>query len=362
MQNRTFALLLLGLTCGVLFINVTVYKFGFFWRGHQFFSVFNRISHTSLRDDSLQAVISPSVSCSGRDVELVICVPVKRDNSAKRVVIRQTWGSYGKYGGRYGVTPPTNTSSSFNNVPTKLGEIILVFFTGSPLSQSVDEEQTRLNEEAKTYGDIFQDTYIDTYENLTLKSISIIKWISKKCPNARYVVKVDDDMYLNIPLLITSLWTHADNVYSKRSHASNNTSTETYPPPFLVGYKNDGAKVIRNKKSKWYTSREAYADDTYPSYLSGTAYAMSGSAALKLYQTSLRVPLFWMEDIYITGLCAKVAQIPIIADFRFSFTKEPPHGCDFRKLISGHRYTVTQIKRIYKELNDPLLKCPSKRK
>ncbi|GFS19495.1 hexosyltransferase [Elysia marginata] len=346
-----------GLICGIL-LNVAVYKFGILWHHHQFFGVLNNITVTPLSDDSLQTAILPSVSCTGRDVELVICVPVEQNNSAKRDAIRQTWGSYGKYGGRSGVTHPME-DTSFEYMQIKPGEIILVFFTGSAPSNFTNEEQAKFHEEARTYGDIFQDTYIDTYENLTLKSISIMKWVSEECPNTRYVVKADDDVYLNVPLLVNSLWRHAKYVKRRLTQTSNISPNQTFPPPFLAGLKNNGARVIRDKKSKWYTPKEVYKDKIYPSYLSGPAYAMSGSAALSLYQASLRVPLFWMEDIYITGLCAKVAQIPLLPDVRFKFRKTPPpSGCAFRKAISGHGYTITQMKRIYNELNSRLLKCP----
>lgn len=365
MQNRTFSLLLLFLICGVLLINMTVYKLGmnFFWNGRHFFRVFRDVSDVPLRDDALDAVITPDVTCAGRDVELVICVPVKRDNSAKRDAIRQTWGSYGKYGGRSGVRVPAGSSGCLEvQTPegkVKTGEIILVFFTGSSPFPEVDGEQERLNEEAKIHGDIFQDSYIDTYENLTLKSISIFKWISKQCPNTRYAVKVDDDMYLHVPLLVTSLRSHAKTVYDSLLHTSNVSSdaAPVFPPPFMVGSKNTGAKPIRDKKSKWHVPVEAYKDDVYPNYLSGTAYAMSGAAALKVYSASRKVPLFWMEDIYITGLCATLAEVPLIADSRFSYGKLKPNGCTFRNSISGHRYTITQMKRIHKELNNPLLQC-----
>lgn len=39
----------------------------------------------------------------------------------------------------------------------------------------------------------------------------------------------------------------------------------------------------------------------YPNYLSGTAYVMSKSTALTLYEASLQTPIFHMEDIYLTG-------------------------------------------------------------
>ncbi|RUS74862.1 hypothetical protein EGW08_017386 [Elysia chlorotica] len=366
-MNRSYAALLGLLLVAVFFVNLFIYKYvfglGLSKAGDEDFDFSHNLSQTSLRPDVLRAAIWPAVSCAGRDVELVLCVPVKRNGFDRRAAVRITWGSYGKYGGR---STEGNGTASRNNhsslvIQTKNGtftpgEIILVFFIGSADSLSDENgEQKRIEREAKTYGDIFQDTYIDTYKNLTLKSISIINWISKNCPNARYAAKIDDDMYVNIPYLLSRLRDHA-----KKTSAAFSSPPENIlraPPPFLVGAINYGASVIRNKKNKWYTSKEAYQDELYPNYLSGTAYAMSGSAAPLLYEASLRIPLFWMEDIFITGMCAKVARVQLIPDAGFNFFKIKPEGCSFRTTISGHRYTIAQLKSIHKELHDPSLKC-----
>ena len=52
---------------------------------------------------------------------------------------------------------------------------------------------------------IFQDTY----HNLTLKTIMGLKWTSIFCSQARFVLKTDDDIYVNVELLSQSLITDA---------------------------------------------------------------------------------------------------------------------------------------------------------
>lgn len=44
-----------------------------------------------------------------------------------------------------------------------------------------------------------------------------------------------------------------------------------------------------------------FDDKVYPNYLSGTGYVMSIDAAVKLYNASLSIPLFHLEDVYLTG-------------------------------------------------------------
>ena len=159
-------------------------------------------------------------------------------------------------------------------------------------------------------------------------------------------------MYVNIPLLIRSLQDQTKIMDEELlSDVSLNRSVIQEPTvPFMLGLKQRKVKAIRNKKSKWYTSWELYSDRIYPDYLSGPTYAMSGPAALKLYQASLRVPIFWLEDVYITGMCALVANIPLIKDTRFSDIKTPLYGLAFRDRISAHGFTVPEIKIIHRQL------------
>ena len=48
-----------------------------------------------------------------------------------------------------------------------------------------------------------------------------------------------------------------------------------------------------------------FSRKVYPNYLSGTAYLMSRSTALSLYEASVKVPIFHLEDIYVTGILAE---------------------------------------------------------
>ena len=58
--------------------------------------------------------------------------------------------------------------------------------------------QEQLQSEADQYGDIVQEAFIDTYANLTVKSLMLLKWFTQHCDNTQYVMKADDDMYINL--------------------------------------------------------------------------------------------------------------------------------------------------------------------
>ena len=60
-------------------------------------------------------------------------------------------------------------------------------------------------EEYRTHGDIIQEDFVDSYMNLTLKTIMGIKWAQNYCSKASFILKTDDDIFVNIPLLMENL-------------------------------------------------------------------------------------------------------------------------------------------------------------
>ena len=71
----------------------------------------------------------------------------------------------------------------------------VVFLVGQQVNST---HQEQLQSEADQYGDIVQEAFIDTYANLTVKSLMLLKWFTQHCDNTQYVMKADDDMYINL--------------------------------------------------------------------------------------------------------------------------------------------------------------------
>lgn len=44
-----------------------------------------------------------------------------------------------------------------------------------------NDTQDRIIEESHTYNDLIQERFLDTYNNLTLKSVMMLKWINMNC-------------------------------------------------------------------------------------------------------------------------------------------------------------------------------------
>ncbi|CAK9301399.1 unnamed protein product [Gordionus sp. m RMFG-2023] len=116
-----------------------------------------------------------------RPIFLMAVVHTAPDHFNHRASIRETWGSIKKY---------------FNY------NLNVVFLVGTT---SIEHLQNQLVNESQTYGDIVQASFVDSYQNMTYKTAMGLKWISYHCPHAEFVLKIDDDIYVDIFHLISML-------------------------------------------------------------------------------------------------------------------------------------------------------------
>jgi Galactosyltransferase len=120
--------------------------------------------------------------------------------------------------------------------------------------------------------------------NLTLKAVAASRWIAVYCKRANYIMKADDDVFVNVFTLMR---------YIYHLFASGSRSR------LIHGYVWKHSYVER--VGKWavpFTDRSA---TFYPDYCAGLAYITTGDVARALYRMSLRIRFFWIEDVYMTG-------------------------------------------------------------
>ena len=65
--------------------------------------------------------------------------------------------------------------------------------------------QSQIEEESRKHGDILQVEMDDSYRNLTRKSVAFLNWVNTNCPHVDFVMKIDDDGYINVHNLATAL-------------------------------------------------------------------------------------------------------------------------------------------------------------
>ena len=126
----------------------------------------------------------------------------------------------------------------------------VVFLVGQQVNST---HQEQLQSEADQYGDIVQEAFIDTYANLTVKSLMLLKWFTQHCDNTQYVMKTDDDMYINLVKLYELV----------RANKK---------PQLLMGSLICNAIPIKDPYNKWYVPNYMFSARRYPNYLSGTGH------------------------------------------------------------------------------------------
>lgn len=137
-----------------------------------------------------------------------------------------------------------------------------------------------------------------------------IKWAADFCSVAKFVMKVDDDMLINSYPLINYL----DNLISTGRVQANTF----YCKPLIDG------KVIRDKFSKYYVSKNDYHNDTFHKYCQGMVYIFSGSMASQLSEQSLTTKYLPMEDLYVglLGLKLNFKFINVWENFYYEWYKK----------------------------------------
>lgn len=134
-------------------------------------------------------------------------------NWHKRNVIRETWGQ-------------------------KDSRARIFFLLGAVKSSSM---QTRLKQENNMFQDIIQGNFYDAYRNMTYKHTMALKWFVYNCPKLKYLIKTDDDVFVNTPA-----------VYDLLEAGFNDERN------LIFCYRIEEARIKRTYRSKWRVSTKEF--------------------------------------------------------------------------------------------------------
>ncbi|XP_068129590.1 beta-1,3-galactosyltransferase 1-like [Hyperolius riggenbachi] len=253
-------------------------------------------------------LINQPDKCKDRTPFLIMLVMGKVHDLEARHTIRATWGNESNYD----------------------VDVMTIFLLGFS-SFVPDRTQMLLEEESEAFGDIVQQDFMDTYYNLTLKILLGMEWVTKFCPNASYVMKIDNDMFLNVDYLVHKYLRPELPVREK----------------YFTGYVLNNTKPIRNSGNKWYVPEEIYPNDTYPPYCAGPGYVFSADMAKKIYDVSQRIRVIPMEDSFM-GICLYELHITITPFPQDVFSDLYTNDrCQLHKLIMAHHYSSDQLRTIW---------------
>lgn len=176
-------------------------------------------------------------------------------------------------------------------------EIRRVFLLGTlnnDAERRTHVSQNALLDESQRFNDILQGDFLDTYRNLTHKHLMGLRWTLNSCRHVKYIMKMDDDIVVNIYGMMENL---RSGIVEKDS---------------LTGYVLKNMIPVREPANKWYVSKMEYAGDTYPDFVSGWLYIMHPQVAKRLidYVESSN-EFFWIDDVFVTGILRHALNIKV---------------------------------------------------
>ena len=194
------------------------------------------------------------------DISLIILVHSHPEHFSLRNTLRQTWA-------RQVTEGEFKTRTVF-----LIGEVEQEDLSG------------RLEEEWRTHSDLVKGHFVDSYRNLTYKHLLGYRWVEEHCGLADFVLKSDDDQFVDTFQLPRFLGTFL-------------------PPPsqtwFLCNIQERAP--IRSEESKWFVSRAEWPESDYPPYCNGWAYVTSRPTVSRVLAWAEQQPYFWIDDLHVTG-------------------------------------------------------------
>ena len=214
---------------------------------------------------------NPENLCSeyqeNHNLRLLILVKSAASHDKLRHVIRSTWGQKVK----------------------EHNHLKFAFLLGySHLHREAVERESKLN------ADIIQENFVETYLNNTFKTIMAYNWAVEYCSQAKMVLFLDDDVYLNFHLLMH---------YLSKPSIKADTLFSGNISPFL--------ETCRAKELPWYMSWSDFPYDRYPDYLQGAAIFASIDV-VKLFQAAFPYVRFFILDDVFLGIVAHKLNIQLI--------------------------------------------------
>lgn len=257
--------------------------------------------------------------CRDRSPFLVLLVPVAPHEAAAREAVRRTWGSASQ-------------------------ETLTLFYAGLPDGGELSPMQEALEKESALHADIIQMNFMDSYQNLTIKTMMMMKWLATHCPNASYAMKVDADIFVNVFYLI------------QRLRSSPRLG-------FITGSVIRDGRPRRTPNSKWYVSEELYPEDSFPPYVSGAGYVFSSDLAGRISWASKFVRMVPLEDVYV-GLCLHVLgvrpvyshSLPFLRNL-FEIQKLEYDRCTFAQRVIVNGFKPSELLQVWQDFSKDHASC-----
>lgn len=232
-----------------------------------------------------------------------------------------------------------------HNASAELDQKIRLAFMLAKVNDS--NLQRRLHVENVRHGDVIQGNFVDSYHNLTYKHVMGLKWASEHCMKAEYLIKMDDDIFVDLYKLTDLL--KSDHFKMDNSSILCNVFDELIPS--------------RTANNKWYVTIEEYPLDIYPKYCSGWIEVMTMEVTKNLVEKAMEMTPFWIDDIFVTGLVASRINVSYV-DLDYRVTAYAERAIDWLQKLPFKNYDfsfmvapIGRSGRLLRDLHDKATWC-----
>ncbi|XP_066930767.1 beta-1,3-galactosyltransferase 5-like [Clytia hemisphaerica] len=232
-----------------------------------------------------------------RDTQIIILVTSHIANKNRRDSIRVNWGDPSKF---------TKHTRLYNGEAT-----YKVYFMTGYLQNHIGNASL----ESTIHKDMLIMNRTENYWDLSRKFMLGFLWSLENC-QFDYLLKTDDDVFVNIPTLFKLI--HKDPFVLKHKDR------------LYAGHMYEGLGPHRNNFSKWYVSKEEWAPKNYPPFAPGMAVILSRFVIKKMVPYFDWVKPFKLEDVYI-GMLVNYANVSGVGIRK-------PVGVEFYDNLQDRRY------------------------
>ncbi|XP_066918600.1 beta-1,3-galactosyltransferase 5-like [Clytia hemisphaerica] len=198
--------------------------------------------------------------------EILILVTSHIKHSSRRDSIRTSWANHARF---------IDHSQKFNNARYK------TYFVTGYLESFIRKAKI----ESSTFRDVLITNRTERYWDLSRRIMFGFLWAMEYC-TFDYLLKTDDDVFVNIPNLFTLMYTdpfilkHKDRIFAGK----------------IVKSK---SRTIRDPFSKWYVSQGEWEPDYYPPFATGMGIILSRFVLEKMRSHFDWINPFRLDDVYV---------------------------------------------------------------
>ena len=265
---------------------------------------------------------SASDKCKKEEILLTILVISSPNHFEQREAIRKSWGTSNK-------------------------QVALSFLVGIAKD---DQTNAQVLKESKENEDIIVNNITDTYENLSLKTLSAFNWLLSFCSKSEFLLKVDDDMFVQVEKVVNKV---------------RETLEKSQKKKIIMGNISRNWKPVRNPQSKYFITEAQYSEERYPDFATGPSYLVSRDAVRDIFEHAMDLNYIHLEDVFLTGVVAEDVQVfrEDIHEFKNNAVRIPAQfmGCTIEKSFTIHKVQPSEQLELHQLSKDPNCGRPNKK-